>query len=160
MIYDQNLLPLIMILRLFGQKYILMATKFNVVFLYRHPYINLTIDQIHWENKLLTMGDFNIDLLKYNSHIGSENFINTLSSFFFQPQILQPTRITDHSSTLIDNIFFNSAEHFIIIGSGNLVYMICQITCQILLYLKNFLYSKFDEMRTTNQLGYYFYIRL
>lgn len=114
------------------------------------------------------MGDFNIDLLKYNSHIGSENFINTLSSFFFQPQILQPTRITDHSSTLIDNIFFNSAEHFIIIGSGNLVYMICQITCQILLSIKIYKrdYSKFDEitlineMRTTNQLGYYFYIRL
>ena len=35
-------------------------------------------------------------------------------------QILQPTRITDHSSTLIDNIFFNSIEHFII--SGNVVY--------------------------------------
>ena len=66
------------------------------------------------------MGDFNVDLLRIDSHPGSENFINTLGSFFFQPHILQPTRVTDHSSTLIDNIFFNSIEHFII--SGNLVY--------------------------------------
>ena len=98
--------------------------------LYRHPngnldkfmeYMNLTIEKIHQENKLcLFMGDFNIDLLKIDTHITSEKFINDLGSFFFQPQILQPTRITDHSSTLIDNIFFNSIEHFII--SGNVVY--------------------------------------
>ena len=66
------------------------------------------------------MGDFNVDLLRIDSHPGSENFINTLDSFFFQTHILQPTKVTDHSSTLIDNIFFNSIEHFII--SGNLVY--------------------------------------
>ena len=46
------------------------------------------------------------------------NFPFTLS--FFQPHILQPTRITDHSSTLINNIFFNSIEHFTI--SGNIPY--------------------------------------
>ena len=98
--------------------------------LYRHPngsfetfmdYVNSTVEKIHQENKLcLNMGDFNVDLLRIDSHPGSENFINTLGSFFFQPHILQPTRVTDHSSTLIDNIFFNSIEHFII--SGNLVY--------------------------------------
>ena len=47
-------------------------------------------------------------------------FLNTFVSSYFQPQILQPTRITDHSATLIDNIFFNSLEHFTI--SGNLIY--------------------------------------
>ena len=98
--------------------------------LYRHPngsfetfldYVNSTVKKIHQENKLcLIMGDFNVDLLRIDSHPGSENFINTLGSFFFQQHILQPTRVADHSSTLIDNIFFNSIEHFII--SGNLVY--------------------------------------
>ena len=39
---------------------------------------------------------------------------------FFHPHILQPTRITDHFATLIDNIFFNSIEHIAI--SGNVVY--------------------------------------
>ncbi len=57
-------------------------------------YINLTIEQIHQVNKLsLVMGDFNIDLL--GLHTLSENFINTLGSFFYLPHIQQPTRITD-----------------------------------------------------------------
>ena len=40
-----------------------------------------------------------------------------LSSFF---PFFIPTRITDHSATLIDNIFFNSIEHFT--SSGNIVH--------------------------------------
>ena len=54
------------------------------------------------------------------SHNDTDNFLNTLGSSFFFPQILQPTRITEHSATLIDNIFFNSLEYFNI--SGNIVY--------------------------------------
>ena len=98
--------------------------------IYRHPkgnvdnfmnYINMALERIHHENKYCTvMGDFNLDLLKFESHQDTNNFLNTLSSFFFQPQILQPTRITEHSATLIDNIFFNSLDHFVI--SGNLIY--------------------------------------
>ena len=91
---------------------------------YRHPssnldnfmnYINSTVDHIHHENKFcLFMGDFNIDLLKFDSHADSGNFVNTLGTFFFQPHIFQPTRITDHSATLIDNIFFqfNRTRHY------------------------------------------------
>ena len=56
----------------------------------------------------------------------------------FQPQILQPTRITDHSATLIDNIFFNSLEHFTI--SGNVIYDISD-------HLPNFLiFDKFSSL--------------
>jgi hypothetical protein len=98
--------------------------------IYRHPngnlencmkYIDSTIDIIHRENKLcLIMGDFNIDILKITTHTASDDILNSLGSFFFQPQILQPTRITDHSATLTDNIFLNSIEHFVI--SGNVVY--------------------------------------
>ena len=95
---------------------------------YRHPninfdnfmiYMNRTIEQIHAQEKYTSiMGDFNINLLDSNQF--SDDFINTLGSFFFQPHILQPTRITNHTATLIDKIFFNSIEHFII--SGNIVY--------------------------------------
>ena len=82
-------------------------------------YISTKVEKIHQEEKLsLIMGDLNIDLLKSNS--SSDNFLNTLGSLFFQHLILQPTRITDHSATLIDNIFFNSLGHFLI--SGNLIY--------------------------------------
>jgi hypothetical protein len=35
------------------------------------------------------------------------------------PQIIQPTRITDHTATLIDNIFLNSIEYDTM--SGNLL---------------------------------------
>ena len=67
----------------------------------------MTCEQIHHENKhSLLVGDFNIDLLK-ESRPCSDNFINTLDSFFYQTHILQPTRITDHTATLTD-IFFNS----------------------------------------------------
>ena len=55
---------------------------------------------------------FNLDLLKFESHPSAENVLNTLGTFYFQSQILQPTTVTDHSATLFDDIFFNSLEHF------------------------------------------------
>ena len=84
------------------------------------------------------MGDFNIDLLKFKSHSATDGFLNTLGSNFFQPYIMQPTRITNHSATLIDNIFFNSIEHFTI--SGNIVYDLSD-------HLPNFLiFNKFSSL--------------
>ena len=75
---------------------------------YRHPngninclvdHINKNIGIINEEHKYCAiMGDFNIDLLKFEPHPDTDNFLNYLSSFHFQPHILQPTRITDHSS--------------------------------------------------------------
>ena len=64
------------------------------------------------------MGDFNINLLSHDSHNPTDEFINTLFSYSFQPHILQPSRITSHSATLIDNIFFNSLEY--LTYSGNI----------------------------------------
>ena len=84
-------------------------------------YLNTTLNKIEHSNKLCSvMGDFNLDLLQMESHNDTDNFLNTPGSSFFFPQILQPTRITDHSATLIDNIVFNSLEYFTI--SGNIVY--------------------------------------
>ena len=98
--------------------------------IYRHPHSNLqnfsdylinVINKISAEQKYcVIMGDFNINLLNCESHDGTDDFLNTMSFYFFQPYILQPTRITDHSATLIDNIYFNSIEH--VTMSGNLIY--------------------------------------
>ena len=67
------------------------------------------------------MGDFNIDLLNYESHHLTEEYINTMNFLSFQPMITKPTtRITDHSATLIDHIFFNSLEYYTV--SGNIIY--------------------------------------
>ena len=97
--------------------------------IYRHPntnyesffeYLSNTIGKVNDENKYcVIMGDFNIDLL-HTSHSATEEFLNTLETHFFNPHILQPTRITHHSATLIDNIFLNSITHHTI--SGNIYY--------------------------------------
>ena len=55
------------------------------------------------------LGDFNIDLLKYELSDSINNFIDTLSSNFLLPHILLPTRISK-TSTLINNIFSNSTS--------------------------------------------------
>ena len=84
------------------------------------------------------LGDFNFDLLKFENHYPTNDFINIISSFCFQAHILKPTRITDHSKTLIDNIFFNSLEHFTI--SGNIIYDITD-------HLPNFfIFDKFSSL--------------
>ena len=66
------------------------------------------LDKLCNENKqVFLIGDFNIDLLQYNNHEPINNFLDTLTSNMFLPQIILPTRITSHSKTLIDNIFTN-----------------------------------------------------
>ena len=62
------------------------------------------------------MGDFNIDLLKSSN--AASDFQDSLSSYFFTPFILQPTRL--RAKTLIDNIFFNALDYHSF--SGNLLY--------------------------------------
>ena len=53
------------------------------------------------------MGDFNVNLLHYDEHVPTNDFINNLFSNNFLPCINHPTRISEHSSTIIDNIFIN-----------------------------------------------------
>ena len=65
------------------------------------------IDSNEKNKTVILMVDCNIDLLKieYNN---IAKFYDQLSSFGFRPLILQPTRITGSSATLIDNIFTNN----------------------------------------------------
>ena len=56
--------------------------------------------------RIFFLGDFNIDLLKYEISDSINNFIDTLGSNFLLPLIFLPTRISK-ISTLIDNIFSN-----------------------------------------------------
>ena len=50
-------------------------------------------------------GDFNVDLLQYDKHAATNDFIDKLYVIGLHPLITRPTRITSHSKTLIDNIF-------------------------------------------------------
>ena len=53
------------------------------------------------------MGYFNLDLLRYNDHVPTQELIDSLFSYAFFPLISKPTRLTSYSATLIDNIFTN-----------------------------------------------------
>ena len=82
-------------------------------------YLNKVLENISKELKsVLLLGDFNVDLLNYNEHKQTNEFLDSLASNSFIPLILQPTTITSHSNTLIDNIFSNVFDPDII--SGNL----------------------------------------
>ena len=97
--------------------------------IYRHPSMDLTDFNCNYLNKLLEniskeqksvflLGDFNANLLNYNEHNEINEFLDFLASNSFIPLILQPTRITSHSNTLIDNMFSNVIDPDI--TSGNL----------------------------------------
>ena len=68
------------------------------------------------KKSVFLFGDFNFNLLNYNEHNQANEFLGSLASNSFIPLILQPTRITSHSNTLIDNIFSNVIDPDIISG--------------------------------------------
>ena len=105
--------------------------KSNIIVgvIYRHPFMDLTDFTCNYLNKLLEniskeqksiflLGDFNVNLLNYNEHNQTSEFLDSLASNSFIPLILQPTRITSHSNTLKDNICSNVFDPDIV--SGNL----------------------------------------
>ena len=94
--------------------------KSNIVIgcIYKHPnmdatdfknnYLSQIFEIVSKEQKqVFLLGDFNINLLNYNDHQPTNDFLDSLASNSFIPYILHPTRITNHSKTLIDNNFCN-----------------------------------------------------
>ena len=82
-------------------------------------YLNELLNIRSSENKSnILIGDFNVDLMKYDNHHSTNAFLDSLLSHLFLPHITQPTIIRDSSKTLIDNIFSNTLIENTI--SGNL----------------------------------------
>ena len=52
-------------------------------------------------------GDFNIDLLKFNEHPKTRDFLDDTICKGIIPVVTKPTRITDYSAKLIDHIYIN-----------------------------------------------------
>ena len=65
----------------------------------------LTCNVLHRYKHMFLAGDFNIDLLKVDSHQATKQFFDLLTSHYLLPTIYRPTRITETNATLIDNIF-------------------------------------------------------
>ena len=59
-------------------------------------------------HKSFICGDFNINLLKINDSENYNAFFRKCDINWFFPQITMPTRLSDNSNTLIDNIFTNN----------------------------------------------------
>ena len=117
--------------------------KANIIIgcIYKHPsmninefnddYLNEFLDKLSKENKtIFLLGDFNINLLNYDIHPPTDEFLDFLSTHYLPPHILQPSRVTTNSKTLIDNIFSNMAVPNI--SCGNLTASISDHLPQIL----------------------------
>ena len=70
--------------------------------------MNSIVNVVRRENKTCyLLGDYNIDILNYASHVHTAQFVDMMSSNGFLPLITRPSRVTATSATLIDNIFTN-----------------------------------------------------
>ena len=98
--------------------------------IYRHPSMSIDEFNNHFlmpllekassENKpIFLLGDFNIDLLKSEMVKEISDYIDITSQFNLLPHIILPTRVTESTSTVIDNIYFNSAKWDTL--SGNII---------------------------------------
>ena len=95
--------------------------------IYRHPhdnfeeffqYLDKCLSKVATENKELYLcGDFNFDLLKSDTNKFTQHFFDQLCSYGLLPNILQPTRVTVNTATVIDNIFSNNIQDDIICGN-------------------------------------------
>ena len=146
---------------------LILPFKRNLVLgcVYKHPrmkinefnenFLDPVLEKIDKERKTcLLMGDFNINLLNIESDKLVSNFYDLMTSRCFAPFILQPTRITEKSKTLIDNIFMNSLEYDTF--SGNLTTLISDHLPQFLI-LKNFHRKYTNKSQVVYKRSYKFY---
>ena len=64
----------------------------------------------HKNKNIFLVGDSNIDLLDYGKIDPVTRYVDNLAQHSFAPVISRPTRITDHSATIIDQIFVNNCH--------------------------------------------------
>ena len=80
-------------------------------------YLSELLQKFSKEDKTITlMGDFNIDLLKYDHNTDSASFLDSLYTNFLLPYISTSSQVTTHSRTLLHNIFSKNIEDGLISG--------------------------------------------
>ena len=67
----------------------------------------------HKTKQILLVGDMNSDLIKFDNDTDGQALIDITSNRGFIQVISRPTRITDHSATLIDHIYTNKIENLV-----------------------------------------------
>ena len=66
------------------------------------------LDRMAAENKkCYIMGDFNLNLLEYNTNNNVREMVSLFNSKYFYNTINKPTRVSSHSATIIDHLWTN-----------------------------------------------------
>ena len=111
---------------------------------YRHPgmdanefnehYLSILNEKLLLEKnkEIILMGDFNINLLRYNEDHNSTDFLDQIYSCSLIPHITSPMRPTPQSKTLIDNIFSTDTANDVI--AGNILTTLSDRLAQFLLF--------------------------
>ena len=69
------------------------------------------LDSNRYANKIkYIVGDFNQDLIKHENDQDCQNLIDNAHSHGFAQIVSRPTRITEHSATLIDHVYTNNLD--------------------------------------------------
>ena len=67
---------------------------------FNDDYLNELLGNLFKERETIFLhGDFNINLLNCYIHLPTNEFLDSLSSHYFLPHILQPSRLTSNSKT-------------------------------------------------------------
>ena len=80
--------------------------KFNTLF-------NTVLQKLHRHTKKKSchiVGDFNQDLIKYDTDTNCQNLVYNATSNGFVQLVSRPTRITENSATLIDHVYTNNLD--------------------------------------------------
>ena len=95
----------------FKNKSILVATIYRPntppkadmdIFMFTLSELQMTLNR---ENKdVLILGDININMLKFQDHPKTNEYLDNIFASGFMPLITKPTRVTQYSATLIDHI--------------------------------------------------------
>ena len=62
---------------------------------------------------MLICGDFNLNLLRVQSDDNIAHFYDIINTLSLIPTITKPTKLTDNSQTLIDNIFISKPFNYV-----------------------------------------------
>ena len=80
--------------------------------------LNQLLNKIQNSSKdIIFCGDFNLDNLLYNTNVSITSFMDCMFGAGFGIAISYPTRITETTATLLDQIFYNNFKHEVISGN-------------------------------------------
>ena len=85
-----------------------LASLHQAIELHNQIIDKIQTNKLHSKCEIQVVGDFNVNLLNFETHGLTNDYISALISKSFIPLITLPTRIKHQTATLIDHIFTNN----------------------------------------------------